>query len=214
MRERRTQEQRSAETRQKLLDATIRSLVDFGYPATTGRRVAELAGVSRGAQTHHYPQMSDLIADAVEHLAERRAAEFRRRAAELHGTENQVSGLVDLLYEDFASDLFKAVVKLWVAAADDPLLRRRLSPLEMRLREAMRSTTDVVAAGLGGAKAAGPRLDLVVNAIRGLALADAFEPRERRSQRNRWAEIRPLLIELLKEPGVAGSAATGGIQAG
>jgi DNA-binding transcriptional regulator YbjK len=205
MRERRTQEERSAETRQKLLDATIRSLVEFGYSATTGRRVAELAGVSRGAQTHHYPQMSNLISDAIEHLAERRSAEFSRRMAELRGTGEQVPGLIDLLREDFSSDLFEAVVKLWVAAADDPLLRKRISPLDRHLRSALRTTIDTAADHLGATEALGPRLDLVISALRGLALAEAFEPRAARSRADRWSSIRPLLIELL-EAGVSSKA--------
>jgi AcrR family transcriptional regulator len=200
MPERRTQEERRAETRQKLLDATIRSLVDSGYPATTGRRVAELAGVSRGAQTHHYPQMADLISDAVEHLADRRAAEFRRRAAALRGTEGQVPGLIDLLWEDFSSNLFQAVVKLWVAAADDPVLRKRLTPLERHLRSVVRSTIDDLVDDLGAPETVGPRLDLVISAIRGLALTEAFEPRERRSRTDHWQAVRPLLIELLQAP--------------
>lgn len=200
MLQRRTQEERRTETRQKLLDATIRSLVDVGYPATTGRRVAELAGVSRGAQTHHYPQMADLISDAVEHLADRRSAEFRRRAAELRGADDQVPRLVDLLWEDFSSDLFGAVVKLWVAGADDPALRERLVPLERRLRATMRSTIAEVLDDLGAGAALGARLDLVVNAIRGLALTETFEPRDDRSRTDHWQAIRPLLIEVLEAP--------------
>jgi len=199
--ERRTQDERSAETRQKLLDATIRSLVDFGYPATTGRRVAELAGVSRGAQTHHYPQVADLISDAVGHLAERRAEEFKHRANTLRGTKEQVAGLVDLLWEDYSGDLFKAVVKLWVAAADDPALSERLSPLERSLRSTLRSTVRELVDDAGTPDSVTARLDLVVNTVRGLALAEAFEPGEGRSQAARWRAIRPLLIELLERRG-------------
>ncbi|MBS1676321.1 MAG: TetR family transcriptional regulator [Actinobacteria bacterium] len=200
MPKRRTQEERRAETRQKLLEATIRSLVDHGYPATTGRRVAEIAEVSRGAQTHHYPQMFDLISDAVEHLADRRAAEMRKRAAALRGTEDQIPGLIDLLWEDFSSDLFKAVVKLWVAAADDPALRKRLSPLERHLRGVVRSVVDGIVGDLGEREVVGPRLDLVMSAIRGLALTESFEPRERRPSVDRWGSMRPILIELLESP--------------
>lgn len=197
IRERRTQDERSAETRQKLLDATIRCLVDFGYPATTGRRVAELAGVSRGAQTHHYPQMADLISDAVKYLAERRAEEFKRRAADLHGTKEQVPGLVDLLWEDYSSDLFKAVVTLWVAATDDPALTERLATLERGLRSTMRSTSRGLV-GDGAREAASAHLELAVNTVRGLALTEAFGPEERGSRAARWQAIRPLLIELLE----------------
>ncbi|MDT5024109.1 MAG: hypothetical protein QOE61_535, partial [Micromonosporaceae bacterium] len=52
---RRTQEQRSAEMRVRLLDATIECLVEYGYAGTTTPRVAEKAGVTRGAQVHHFP---------------------------------------------------------------------------------------------------------------------------------------------------------------
>jgi DNA-binding transcriptional regulator YbjK len=200
LRTRRTQQERRAETRQRLLDATIRSLVDYGYPATTGRRVAELAGVSRGAQTHYYPQMADLIGDAVEHLADRRAGELQRRVADLRGSDRQVPALVDLLWDDYTSDLFRAVVKLWVAADDDPVLRKRLASTERHLRVVMRSLFDELAAELGVPEVVAPRLELVFDAVRGLALIEVFEPRGRRSRRDRWATIRPLLIDLLDAP--------------
>ncbi|MTD47769.1 TetR family transcriptional regulator [Conexibacter sp. W3-3-2] len=65
---RRTQPERRAETRAKLLDATIRSLLDVGYARTTTRRVTALAGVSQGAQTHHFSSRTELVCAAVERL--------------------------------------------------------------------------------------------------------------------------------------------------
>ncbi|MCK9248120.1 MAG: TetR family transcriptional regulator [Solirubrobacteraceae bacterium] len=194
---RRTQEERREETRRRLLDATIRSLVDSGYAATTGRRVAELAGVSRGAQTHHFPQMSDLVTEAIEHLADRRITEMRRRASALRAGEDPIAWFVDLLYEDFSSDLFRAVVKLWIAAADDPGLRERLTPLERHLRSIVRAFLADATAGLGDVEISGPRLELALNAVRGLAFAEAFEPRTSPPATDRWAAIRPLLIDAL-----------------
>src|SRR5256885_11441290 len=79
----RTQEERRAETRTKLLDATIRSLVEGGLAATTSRRVCELAGVSQGAQTYHFPHRTDLLGAAAEHVADQRVAVLRERAPEL-----------------------------------------------------------------------------------------------------------------------------------
>ena len=73
----RTQAERSATTRQALLDATIRCLVEEGYANTTTARVAELAGVSRGAHLHHFQTRSSLVAAAVEHLRARRAGVSR-----------------------------------------------------------------------------------------------------------------------------------------
>ncbi|MBY0440657.1 MAG: TetR family transcriptional regulator, partial [Mycobacteriaceae bacterium] len=45
---RRTQAERSAATRIRLLDATVDCLATYGYAGTTTPRVAELAGLTRG----------------------------------------------------------------------------------------------------------------------------------------------------------------------
>lgn len=71
-RPRRTQEERSATTRALLLDATIDCLIEFGYANTTTARVAERAGVSRGAQVHHFTTKTALLAEAIRHLAVKR----------------------------------------------------------------------------------------------------------------------------------------------
>src|SRR5208282_2690558 len=72
---RRSQAERSATTRDALLDATIACLVEDGYANTTTSRVAERAGVSRGAHLHHFQTRQVLLAAAMERLAERRGAQ-------------------------------------------------------------------------------------------------------------------------------------------
>src|SRR3954466_2105232 len=84
-RRRRTQAERSAATREALLDATLACLVEDGYANTTTARVAERAGVSRGAHPPHFPTRATLaahlhpsqtratlVAAAAEHLTRRR----------------------------------------------------------------------------------------------------------------------------------------------
>ena len=46
---RRTQEERSATTRKRIIDATLHCLSDKGYASTTLSRITKQAGVSRGA---------------------------------------------------------------------------------------------------------------------------------------------------------------------
>ena len=60
--QRRTQAERSATTQGKLLVAALECLVEHGYGGTTTTLVAERAGVSRGAQLHHYPTRAALVA--------------------------------------------------------------------------------------------------------------------------------------------------------
>jgi hypothetical protein len=50
LRPRLKQDEKSAETRRRLLDAAILCLVERGYANTTGSEIAERAGLSRGAQ--------------------------------------------------------------------------------------------------------------------------------------------------------------------
>lgn len=198
---RRTQGQRREETRAKLLDATIASLVEVGYAATTTRRVAELAGVSVGAQSHHFPHRVDLVAAAVEQLAERRLREMGELGADLPiELEARTTVCLDLLWADFSGPLFSAFVKLWVAAADDDELYARLAPIEIRLVAAIRElAVEIVgeAARTAGFEA---RLSVVLSTVRGLALAQAFEPTDRRRSKDPWPVHRAALERILLTP--------------
>ena len=54
-RQRRTQAERTTETRRRVLDAAVECLIDRGYAKTTVEEVARRAGVSLGAERHHFP---------------------------------------------------------------------------------------------------------------------------------------------------------------
>lgn len=61
------------------LDTTVASLAglaELGFAGTTGPAVAERAGLSRGAQLHHFGTRDQMVVAAVEHLA--RAAPEQR----------------------------------------------------------------------------------------------------------------------------------------
>lgn len=132
---RRTQAERSAETRARLLDATLDCLVERGWSGTTTTEVAERAGVSRGAELHHFPTRAELVAAAVRHLAERRLAEFARAVAALPAGSDPVSAGVDLLWSIFSDPLAYALLELVVAARTDEELRASLEPEARRVEE-------------------------------------------------------------------------------
>jgi len=126
----RTQAQRSATTQQALLDATIRCLVEEGYANTTTARVAELAGVSRGAHLHHFQTRSALVAAAVEHLRVRRAEELMAAADALPSGPERVTQALDLLWRSYTSPLFQGALDLWSAGRTDAELRGHLVKIE------------------------------------------------------------------------------------
>jgi AcrR family transcriptional regulator len=195
---RRTQSERREATRARLLDATIDSLIESGYAATTIRAVTDRAGVSQGAQSHHFPHRVDLVASAFERLAERRAARYSERARELSGDRGErLRALLDLLWEDFSSPLFTVAAKLWVAAADDEELRQRLIPVERRIYKATAAVAREVAGELGAEDDFDRRLAVAMNTVAGLALVRAFDPSGRARRGNPWEYHRQALERML-----------------
>ncbi|MEU4680796.1 TetR/AcrR family transcriptional regulator [Micromonospora sp. NPDC023737] len=135
------QQKRSRATQARLLEATVECLVEHGWAGTTTTLVAARAGVSRGAQLHHYPTKAALVTAAVDHLAERRAAELRAEAEALPTGPQRLDRVIDLLGVAFTGPLFVAALELWVAARTDPELRRALVPLEARVGREMHRLT-------------------------------------------------------------------------
>lgn len=135
------QQERSRATRARLLEATIDCLVERGWSGTTTTVVAARAGVSRGAQLHHYPTKTTLVTAAVAHLAERRAAEIRAEAEALPAGPQRIDQVIDMLAVAFTGPLFVAALELWVAARTDPELREALVPLETRVGREMHHLT-------------------------------------------------------------------------
>ncbi|WBB48721.1 TetR/AcrR family transcriptional regulator [Verrucosispora sp. WMMA2044] len=139
------QQERSRATRARLLEATVDCLVEHGWSGTTTTVVAARAGVSRGAQLHHYPTRTALVTAAVGHLTERRAAELRAEADALPADADRLDRVVDLLAAAFTGPLFVAALELWVAARTDVELRTALLPLEARIgREMHRLTVELL----------------------------------------------------------------------
>jgi AcrR family transcriptional regulator len=64
---RRTQSERSEETRDRLLKAALEVLAELGYAGFTVAEVATRAGVSGGARVHHFRSKADLTLAAREY---------------------------------------------------------------------------------------------------------------------------------------------------
>lgn len=132
MPEERPRQQRAVETRAALLDAAIDCLVERGYAATTTIETARRAGVSRGAQLHHFPTKAELLAAAVEHLMERRRDEFRKAFANLPPETDRVDAAIDTLWSMFEGPCFVAWAELWLAARTDRDLAAKLREVDDR----------------------------------------------------------------------------------
>ncbi|HEX6919288.1 MAG TPA: TetR/AcrR family transcriptional regulator [Actinomycetes bacterium] len=177
------QEERSRATRQRLLEATVDCLVERGWAGTTTTVIVERAGVSRGAQLHHYPTKSELVMAAVDHVGRARVAEVRDAATRLRPGRQRTKAVLDMLADFFTGPLFVAALELWVAARTDETMRAAVSDLEARLgRETHALTVELLGVDEsrpGAREAVQATLDLV----RGLGLANLLtDDRARRDR--------------------------------
>ena len=78
-----TQDEKTAETRRRLLDAAIECLIERGYANTTTSEIAERAGLSRGAQLYHFSKKEELITSAIEHLFELMYVDLKEKVSRL-----------------------------------------------------------------------------------------------------------------------------------
>ncbi len=196
-RARRSQAERSATTRQALLDATVACLVEDGYANTTTSRVAERAGLSRGAHLHHFQTRQALLAAAMEHLAERRGEQLLAAAEQLPAGRERIERGLDLLWASYESPLYQAALDLWTHARTDPELRERLSLVERNLDR----QTLTLAPTLFGEVAERPGFDRLIEmahaTMRGLALLDTLHPGGGRNRRQ-WPDCRERLVTMLE----------------
>ncbi|HXR29121.1 MAG TPA: TetR/AcrR family transcriptional regulator [Solirubrobacteraceae bacterium] len=202
--ERRSQAQRSAATREALLEATIACLVQDGYANTTTSRVAERAGVSRGAHLHHFQTRQVLVAAAMERLAERRGAELLAAAERLPGGREGLLQGLDLLWAGYASPLYQAALDLWTHARTDPELRERLAVVERGLDRQTLQVTRRLFPQLAERPDFDRLIEMAGATMRGLALLDTLHPGAGRN-RKQWGYCRARLLELFEGTARAGA---------
>ena len=184
------QEERTRAMRQRLLEATVDCLVEHGWSGTSTTLVSQRAGVSRGAQLHHFPTKNALVVAAVAHLTAVRGSELAAAAADLPTGARRTRAVLQMLGDHFTSPVFTAALELWVAARTDPALLEAVAPLEQRVgREVHRLTVELL-----GADESVPGVREMVQAtldlVRGLGLANTISDDTRRRRRilDTWAD--------------------------
>lgn len=140
------QAEKSLQTQNAILEATIECLVDLGYTNTTMERIADSAKVSRGAMMHHYDSRADVIENAANYLADVRLAEFEQLARKV--VPPVTGGIITLMHFEKTIELvrrfyglrsFIALQELLLAARTDKTLttvmRKVEKSINMRMAE-------------------------------------------------------------------------------
>lgn len=82
------QAEKSANTCITIIEAAIQCILKYGYANTTTLRIAEEAGMSRGAMNHHFSNRLTVMQSAVTYLLEKRIKAFKRASTNLPASGN------------------------------------------------------------------------------------------------------------------------------
>lgn len=133
-----TRKEQRERTRERLLDAAMMCLVDYGYAGTTTQRIQEQVGVSRGALLHHFGSKAELLVAAIHHIANKRLASIRSLAEQVDDRPDSLRRVIYAIADSQTGPPFQAAMELWTAARTDPELLAALKPEERKLGAAMR----------------------------------------------------------------------------
>ena len=140
----RKEQERSVRTRERLLDATLDVIFEEGWSGTSTSRICERAGVSRGAQTHHYPTKVELLLAAIEHASRAHAELIESKTAELGPAAHPLRTFLELVWDAMLDERYSGSwLEALTAARTDPELRNRIQAAD-------RSIVDGVAAMAAG----------------------------------------------------------------
>lgn len=172
-RTRRSQEERTAETRVALIDAAIAVIHELGYAAASTTLIAERAGVSRGAILHQFGTRAALMAEVVAEVYRREMAIYTDLVVQGQNGKN-IHDWPRILMSVLGQPSGIAVLDILQASQSDSELtqsvRNRQADVEAAALETMR-------ADLGGSKeTALAAMRLMVWAVRGLSIANRVMP--------------------------------------
>ncbi len=202
---RRTQAERTQDTRRRILDAAVDVLAQKGYAGFRTADVAEIAGVSRGAQTHHFPSKDELVVAVVEHVFRRSTELGRKRAHRVKSIDEAIKVLIADSQEFFFSELFLIALDLAIqgrmrSAEGNPLGRISAAsrlPVEASWLAAL------IDAGVPQAVAE-DLLWLTISIVRGLAVRRLWQHDAPRFNRlfKLWRQMIASYLEKLSNTGV------------
>lgn len=196
---RRTQEERSSSTRGRVMEATIECLLELGYGGTTTSEIARRAGVSRGAQLHHFPTKAELVIRAVEYLADRRHDEFMQAFAQLPAGADRAAAAIDLLWPILSGPTFYVWLELAVAARTDPELRASVAATTRRVMDRVLQTFHRIFPEPPGANIVAEPPKFVFALLNGMALDKMLYPDD--PALTQHLEVLKALARLVQLPG-------------
>lgn len=128
------QVQRTAEMKARLSQAAFEVICEVGYASFRTSAVSKKAGVSQGAQLHHFPTKNDLAVAAMEYAYSLAYQAFEQNIAAYRDGDDLIDAIVKDAESFYFSDSFMVALDILMAGGKDASLRSSLVKLAQENR--------------------------------------------------------------------------------
>ena len=182
------QAEKSALTRQAILEAAVRCFVQHGYTNTTTAMIAEEGDVSRGAMMHHFSSRSAVMEAVVGYLHVRRLNEYRQLMSDIDSPDQMLTRAairtsVETAWKYVNLPSFIAYQELLGAARTDPALASAVDEVERDFEREFLKTVRAVFPHWKQVKSLKAAHELVQFVMQGMGIAHRSPQREQRARR-------------------------------
>ena len=109
---RRTQAERTAATRERIMRAVVESIAEIGFQKTTANEITRRAGVTWGAVQHHFGGKDGILDAVLEESFDRFAARLAEVPTNGASLAERVSAFVDIAWAHFGSPDYRSTFEI------------------------------------------------------------------------------------------------------
>jgi AcrR family transcriptional regulator len=116
---RRTQAERTAATRERIMRAVVESIAEIGFQKTTANEITRRAGVTWGAVQHHFGGKDGILDAVLEESFDRFAAHLAEVPTNGASLAERVSAFVDIAWAHFGSPDYRSTFEILLNYTQD-----------------------------------------------------------------------------------------------
>ena len=116
---RRTQAERTAATRERIMRAVVESIAEIGFQKTTANEITRRAGVTWGAVQHHFGGKDGILDAVLEESFDRLAVRLAEVPTEGAPLAERVSAFVDIAWAHFGSPDYRSTFEILLNYTQD-----------------------------------------------------------------------------------------------
>lgn len=162
---------RSEVMRDKLMNATLDVILESGWAKASTPVICRKAGISRGAQTHHFPSKNELLLASIKKTANEYSERILSRSVTESTEKLSFKEYLEILWEGSLDDRFlHCWIEVLVASRTDDELKLSVADLDSKTLHGMRDVVELLREFNGSSERLGDIIELTVYLLRGMVV--------------------------------------------